>query len=251
MQENLVSIITPVYNAQQFIGATIESVMNQTYQQWELILVDDCSSDGSVQIIQEYQAKDDRIRLLQLKENSGAAVARNQGIVAAKGQYIAFIDADDEWMVEKLEIQIQVMQDQGYAFTYTGIEFMNEQGQTLKIFDRVPQSLTYHQLLKNTAIACSTVIIDRQQVGDFQMPLVRRGQDTATWLMLLRTRVERAYGIPMALNRYRQVAGSISSNRMTALKRTWNTYRNIEKLPLHQALYYFSSYVLNAILRRV
>lgn len=250
MKQALVSIITPVYNAQAFLADTIQSVIKQTYPHWELILVDDASSDGSVALIKSFQEKDDRIRLIALEVNSGAAVARNTGIDQAKGQFIAFIDADDMWLEDKLAKQIAFMSQNAYAFTYTGLAFVDQDGQVLKSLAQVPLSLDYHGLLKNTAIACSTVVIDRAKVGDFHMPLVRRGQDTATWLMLLRTKVDRAYGLQEVLNHYRQVEGSISSNRWTALKRTWNTYRNLEKLPLHKASYYFILYVINAIRRR-
>lgn len=250
-QEGLVSIITPVYNAERFIKDTIDSVLNQTYVNWELILVNDCSSDSSVSIIEEYTMVDERIKLVNLKENSGAAVARNTGIDSSTGRYIAFVDSDDCWSNDKLEKQIEFMQSNHYGFTYTDLALVDESGAILKEQVGVPQSFTYTGLLKNTAIACSTVVIDRQIVGDFRMPLVRKGQDTATWLMLMRERNVSAYGLQETLNYYRQVEGSISSDRIGALKRTWNTYYNLEKLPLPKALYYFTYYVVNAVLRRL
>lgn len=251
MDKGLVSIVTPVYNAEKFIKQTIESVINQTFANFEYILVDDQSQDRSVALIKSYAKQDKRIKLIQLEQNSGAAVARNTGIAAAKGQYIAFIDSDDCWAPSKLSEQIKFMQDHQYAFTYTSFSLVDEAGQTLKEATPIPESLTYHQLLKNTAIACSTVVIDRAIVGDFQMPLVRKGQDTATWLMLMRERNVKAYGLDRVLNEYRQVAGSISSDRWGALKRTWNTYYNLEQLPLPKAVYYFCWYVWNAIRRRL
>ena len=251
MQLNLVSIITPVYNAERFICETIDSVTNQNYQDWELILVNDCSSDNSVKIVEDYVAKDARIKLINLKENSGAAVARNAGIEAARGQYIAFVDSDDCWAPSKLMDQLDFMQSQHIAFSYTNFALVSESGVVVKDAVKLPLKLDYSGLLKNTAIACSTVVIDRMQTGDFRMPLVRKGQDTATWLMLMRERQVVAYGLDKVLNYYRQVEGSISSDRIGALKRTWNTYRNLEKLPLPKAVYYFAHYILQAILRRL
>lgn len=250
IQQELVSVITPVYNAERFIRDTIDSVLAQTYTDFELILVDDQSTDSSVEIIKGYQAQDERVKLIQLEQNSGAAVARNSGIEAAKGQYIAFIDSDDRWSENKFAKQLAFMKNNDYSFSYTNFALVNEEGELLKESVDLPKSLNYEGLLKNTAIACSTVVIDRNQVGDFRMPLVRKGQDTATWLMLMRETGVTAYGVEDVLNYYRQVEGSISSNKIGALKRTWNTYRNLEKLPLFKCIYYFSLYVFNAIRRR-
>lgn len=251
MQTGLVSVITPVYNAERFIGDTINSVQSQTYTDWELLLVNDCSSDQSVSIIETYCQNDPRIRLITLDENSGAAVARNTGLAAANGQYIAFIDSDDCWTETKLADQLDFMNTNNSVFSYTNFALVNEAGETLKESVQLPARLSYSGLLKNTAIACSTVIIDRSVVGDFTMPLVRKGQDTATWLKLMRERNIVADGLDKVLNHYRQVEGSISSDRIGALKRTWHTYRRLEKLPLYKAVYYFGHYVLQAVLRRL
>lgn len=244
-----VSVITPVYNAEKFLSETIESVLNQTNKSFEYLLVDDCSTDYSANIIQEYAKNDSRIKYIKLRENSGAAVARNTGLENATARYIAFIDSDDMWYPEKLEKQLNFMQDENKAFTYTKYERISEEGELLGA-PGFPSKLNYSGLLKNTAIACSTVVIDREVIGDFRMPLVRKGQDTATWLKILKTH-DYAYLIDEVLNQYRTRKGSLSSNKTGALKRTWNTYRNIEKLPLPKAAYYFIFYVLNAIKRRM
>ncbi|MGP6140257.1 glycosyltransferase family 2 protein [Jeotgalibaca sp. A127] len=250
MIENLVSIVTPVYNAERFIEKTINSVQAQTYEQFEMILVDDCSPDDSAAVIKKLTALDERIKYVKLDENAGAAVARNTGLEHAKGQYVAFIDSDDVWKPEKLAKQIAFMKKNDYAFTYTNFEMVEEDGTVINASVPLPEKLNYSGLLKNTAIACSTVIIDRKVIGDFRMPLVRKGQDTATWLKILRTH-DYAYLFNEVMGSYRQVQGSISSNKIGALKRTWNTYRNIEKLPLPKALYYFAFYVFNAVKRRI
>jgi len=250
MSKPEVSIITPVYNAEEFLKETIESVLDQTYTSFEYLLIDDCSTDNSASIIKEVIKNDERVKYIKLPENSGAAVARNTGLENAKGQYIAFIDSDDKWYPEKLEKQINFMKETHEGFTYTKYERISEEKGDVISAPDFPQRLDYSGLLKNTAIACSTVVINRQVIGDFRMPLVRKGQDTATWLKILRNH-DYAYLVNEVLNQYRSREGSLSSNKVSALKRTWNTYRNIEKLPLHKAIYYFGFYVWNAVKRRV
>lgn len=250
MIENLVSVITPVYNSENYIEKTISSVLNQTYKNLEIILVDDCSTDRSKEVIKDIEKNDTRVKYVRLEKNSGAAVARNKGLETAKGQYVAFIDSDDVWKEAKLSKQLEFMKKQGAAFTYTAYETLTEEGNILNQHVHVPEKMDYSSLLKNTAIACSTVIIDKKVTGDFYMPLVRKGQDTATWLQLLK-RIDYAYGYDEVLSSYRKVAGSISSNKIEALKRTWNTYYNIEKLPFYKAAYYFLFYTFNAIKKRL
>lgn len=250
MDNALVSIVTPVYKAEKYIKETIQSVLNQTYENFELILIDDCSPDNSAIVIKDIAKKDSRIKYVKLEKNSGAAVARNKGIELAQGRYIAFIDSDDKWYPEKLDKQINFMEDNKVAFTYTKFEMINDDGSLKNEAAKLPEKLNYKGLLKNTAIACSTVVIDRKLIGDFNMPLVRKGQDTATWLKILRN-YEYAYLVNQTLNQYRLVEGSLSSNKIQAIQRTWNTYRNIEQLSLISALYYLSHSLVNAFLRRI
>lgn len=249
MNSPKVTVITPVYNAEEFLAETIESVLNQTYKSFEFLLIDDCSTDSSPAMIKEYAKNDPRIRYLKLEENSGAAVARNTGLENAQGRFIAFVDSDDKWHPEKLAKQLTFMNENKKAFTYTKYERITEEGKVLGA-PGFPSKLNYTGLLKNTAIACSTVVIDRQVIGDFRMPLVRKGQDTATWLKILREH-DYAYLVDEVLNQYRSREGSLSSDKFGALKRTWNTYRNIEGLSLHKSGYYFVFYIWNAIKRRL
>lgn len=186
MNEPLVSIITPVYNAERFLSDTIKSVQNQTYKNWEILLIDDCSKDNSAQIIKEFQKYDNRIKYIKLKKNSGASVSRNEGIRNAKGRFIAFVDSDDIWKPEKLEIQIKYMLKENLGFTFTSYRYMKENGELTNKIAKAPSKINYNGLLKNTIIGCSTVVIDKDIVDYFEMPLVRRGQDTATWLQILR-----------------------------------------------------------------
>lgn len=250
MQEGLVSIVTPVYNAEKFISETIDSVIMQTYENWELILVDDCSSDKSASIIDKYVKNDSRVKYIKNKENSGAAVSRNAGIELANGQYIAFVDSDDVWKSEKLEKQLSFMKENDYAFTFTAYRYVLEDGTVTDKIANTVEKIDYNGLLKNTVIGCSTVIIDRNVVGDFRMPLLRRGQDTATWLQILK-KIDYAYGLNEQLVEYRKVSNSISSNKFKALKRTWNIYRNVEKLGFFKSCYVFCCYALNAVMRRM
>lgn len=251
MSEELVSIVVPVYNSEKFIKETINTVKEQTYTNWELLLVNDCSTDNSKNIIQEYK-EDERIKLIDLKENSGAAVARNEGIKQAEGKYVAFLDADDFWLPNKLEKQIKFMQDNQFSFTYTGYEFTDEDGNKTGKIVNVPENITYKQALKNTTIFTSTVIFDVEKLGKelISMPNVRRGQDTATWWKVLKTGVI-AHGLNENLSLYRRSNNTLSSNKMKALKRTWNLYRNVEHFSVFKSFYYFCWYVFNAIKRRV
>ena len=247
----LVSIVVPVFNSEKFIIETIQSVKKQTYQNWELLLVNDCSTDKSEQIIRNYE-EDKRIRLINLKANSGAAIARNTGINNAKGKYIAFLDADDLWNKEKLEKQIKFMEENNYDFTFTGYEFADENGNNLGKVVNVPKQINYKQALKNTTIFTSTVIFNVEKLGKelISMPNVRRGQDTATWWKVLKTGII-AYGLNESLSLYRRSNNTLSSNKIKALKRTWNLYRNVEKLSFFTSLYNFCWYCLNAVKRRI
>lgn len=244
--DDLVSIITPAYNAAEYIAETIESVLAQTYSNWEMLIVNDCSKDNTVEIVQSYAAKDNRIKLINLKQNSGAAAARNTAIQNANGRYIAFLDSDDLWKKEKLQKQIEFMKQNGYAFTFTNYQYLKlKPDEKLRII-KVPKSLTYEQSLKNTIIGCLTVIVDRKQTGDFKMPIVRAGQDHLTWWLLMK-RGFKAYALQENLAEYRRVEGSISHNRFKAIKRHWKLYREYEKLSLIKSTYCFICYALHAV----
>jgi len=248
---NLISIIVPVYNAERFIRDTIKTVQNQTYKNWELILINDCSTDNSANIIKEYLS--DKIKLIELQENSGAAICRNTGIDNARGRYIAFLDSDDLWVENKLEKQEKFMKEKNCAFSFTGYEFANEYGTPNGIKVYVPGKLNYKQALKNTTIWTSTVMFDLIQLNKsiIKMPNLRRGQDTATWWKILKTGVE-AYGLNEVLSFYRRGIGqTLSSNKIIALKRTWNLYRKQEKLNVFKTMYYFTFYLFNTIRRRI
>lgn len=249
----LVSIITPVYNAERFLTETIDSVIRQTYASWELILVDDCSTDKSEILILNKIKTDDRIKYLKLDKNSGAAIARNRGIKEAKGNLIAFLDSDDIWDNTKLSRQVEFMKKHHIGFSFTDYTLISENGTNYNKINsviHVPKLIDYNFLLKNTVILCSSVMIDKRIIGEFKMPLIRAGQDTATWLLILK-RGYYGYGINENLVKYRQVKGSISSNKFKAIKRTWNLYRNVEKLSMIKSIYVFTNYSFNAFKKRI
>lgn len=250
MKDGLVSIITPVYNAEEFIVQTIESVQAQTYSDWELLLIDDCSTDSSAELIKSFTDNDNRIRYVKLNKNSGAAVTRNTGLAMAKGRYIAFLDSDDIWKAQKLEKQMELIKEKDIGFVFTSYRYIMQDGSPMSKVARAPEKIDYNGLLKNTIIGCSTVLIDKKIIGDFRMANVRRGQDTATWLQLLK-KTDYAYGIYDDLVWYRVVSGSLSDNKFTAIKRTWNTYRNVEHLSLPKAMYVFVFYAYNAVKKRL
>ena len=248
---NLISIVVPVYNAADFIKATISAVQAQTYTKWELLLVDDCSSDCSCEIIKRESDNDNRIRLIQQEVNKGAAAARNRGVMEASGQYICFLDADDLWDLNKLKKQIDFINSKSAGFIFTGYEFADEFGNGLGKIVQVPEEITYEQALKNTTIFTSTVMIDRNIVDDedILMPNIP-SEDTATWWNILKK-----YGIGYGLNenlvKYRRSVNTLSSNKVVAVKRIWNLYRKHEKLSFVKSLYCMFFWAFRAVARRV
>lgn len=249
--QELVSIIVPVYNAEKFLNDTINTVQNQTYSNWELLFIDDKSKDNSVKIIEAAIKKDKRIKLYKQEKNGGAALARNRGIEEAAGKYICFLDADDLWNPEKLKKQITFMYNQKCAFSFTGYQFADSKGNANGKKVYVPEKMAYKQALKNTTISTITVMFDMTKLSkkDVMMPNVR-SEDTATWWRVLK-KVDYAYAINEILSYYRRSENTSSSNKLKAIKQTWNLYRKVEKFNIIKSLYYFSWYIFNAIRRRV
>ena len=251
-----VSIVIPVHNASRFIEDTLRSILAETYKDWEIILVEDHSTDNSVEcmkvMIREFEEKGlgDRIRMIK-SEGRGAAAARNTGIEAAGGRYIAFLDADDLWEPPKLEMQLKFMKKNDAAFSFTGYEFADETGIGIEKIVRIPKKMTYRKALKNTTIFTSTVMFDMTKISkeEIKMPDVP-SEDTATWWNILRSGYE-AYGLDRALTLYRRSSNTLSSNKMTAVKRIWNLYRNVENLSLPYSVWCFIFYAIHAVGRRL
>jgi teichuronic acid biosynthesis glycosyltransferase TuaG len=248
----MVSIIVPVYNAAKYIEDTINMVSAQTYKDWELILVDDASSDGSADLIEELiKTQGKRIRLIRKKRNEGAAAARNSGIDAASGQYIAFLDADDIWKEDKLEKQVRFMEEKKAAFSFHAYEFGDEDAKPTGKVVKVPPTLNFKQALSRTIIFTTTVMFDIDIIGKeiIHMPQVP-SEDTATWWRILKSGYI-AYGLNENLAIYRRPKKSLSSNKIVALERIWFLYRNIADLSVIESMYHFVGWAFFATFRRL
>lgn len=248
----LVSIITPVYKCEEYIVRTMNSVLTQTYADWEMLLVDDCSPDGSAEIIRSYAERDSRFKYIKLEDNSGAAIARNVGLENAKGRYIAYLDADDIWLPEKLERQIRFMEENDVQFSCCDYEKIEADDTPLNKIVHMPKTITYNQLLSNTIIQTVGVIVDLDKVDRklLVMPNVRRGQDSATWLQMLRNGVK-FVGQNEVLAQYRRVPQSLSANKLSALKRTWYLYRGVEHLSLPKSCFCLIGWAYHASIKRI
>lgn len=240
---NLVSIITPAYNSAFFIERTIKSIISQTYLNWELIIVDDNSNDETVEIVNKYSNKDERIKLIQLLNNSGSAVLpRNTAIDFAKGKYIAFCDSDDQWRNEKLEKQINYMIKFDLAFSYTNYDIIDERGIYIKTV-KSPSKITYRKLLRNNYIGCLTVVYDTAKLGKLFIPSIRIGEDWALWLSILK-KTSFSICLNESLSIYTERSKSISSNRFSSIKHIWNVYRKIEHFSMVKSCLYFLQYLI-------
>ena len=233
----LVSIITPTYNCGRFIGETIESVQQQTYTNWEMIIVDDCSTDDTKSVVEKYLQQDKRIKYHCLAENSGAAVARTKAMELATGQYMAFLDSDDLWMPDKLEKQLKFMQKNNYAFTSTSYQHMTEEGKMIpKVLNAIPKT-DYNRLLLDCPVGNSTVMYDVSKMGKFQVPNIRKRNDDALWLAMLK-KEKYIYGWNEVLMKYRLRNNSISRNKWSLVKYTWKLYRDIENLSVFTSVWH-------------
>lgn len=249
----IVSIIVPVYKAKEYIVNTCDNVCGQTYTDWELILVDDCSQDGTAELIEDYITShpDRDIRLISKENNEGAAAARNTGLEAASGRYIAFLDADDVWLPNRLEKTMECMRNKSAGFVFSAYEFGDENAKGTGKVVHVPETLSYKQALSRTIIFTTTTLFDTQIIPKelIRMPLVA-SEDTATWWQILRAG-HIAYGVDEVLAIYRRPATSLSSNKMLAIKRIWNLYRKVERLNLFRSAVSFVGWAYRATIRRI
>jgi teichuronic acid biosynthesis glycosyltransferase TuaG len=233
-----------------YVSDSIKSVIAQTYPHWELLIVDDASSDETVNIIKSYAQADSRIKFAIKKQNSGISDTRNQCIQMAQGQFLAFLDADDIWHPEKLEKQLSFMLAKNIGFTYSTYDWIDEDGKIMNKFINTIGNLDYKTYLRNTIIGCSTVMVNKAITGDVFVPKFRTSEDTATWLDILRKGLM-AYAIDESLVSYRIRRKSASSNKIRASIDLWKVYRQHEKLPFFKAIYYFSCYAFNAVKKRL
>jgi teichuronic acid biosynthesis glycosyltransferase TuaG len=244
-----VSVITPSYKSKKFILETLLSIKNQTYSDFEVIVVDDASPDESADYICSI-LPDERFRLIRLEQNVGAAEARNEGLRAAKGRYIAFLDADDLWRPEKLEKQLDFMAEKDASFSFAAYEVISETGEVVRGCISVPGTITKKQYLGNTIIGCLTVMIDVPKFSQkVLMPNLRSSHDMALWVNLL-SETGIAYGYQDVLASYRLVSNSNTSKKSKAAREVWQVYRNYLNYSLLKSSFYFVRYAANAVLRR-
>jgi teichuronic acid biosynthesis glycosyltransferase TuaG len=247
VKTDLVSIITPAYRAAAFIDETIISVVSQTYQNWELLIAEDCSPDDTRDVIRKWERTDSRIKLVAMERNSGPAMARNAALALSTGRWIAFLDSDDLWLPEKLERTLGHAQACNAALVFTGFRRISANGSHTGQYVQVPQTLSYRQLLGNTVIATSTVLIDRTKVGQVLMRKTYY-DDFDCWLQILK-RGHVACGLNVDLMRYRVMDHSVSRNKRRSAMHVWRAYRDLEKLNLLSALWYFSWYALRGLIK--
>lgn len=245
--EGLVSIVTPAYRAAPFIGETIRSVLAQTYTDFEILIVDDCSPDDTAAVVEGARSGDSRIRLLRQKRNGGPAAARNRALSEARGRWIAFLDSDDLWLPRKLELQLPFHRAHGAKISCTDFCRIDDGGARTGHRIAAPTRLDYRQLLCNTGMPTSTVLVDRALTGDFEMKATHC-DDYACWLDLLRPGGI-AVGLHEDLMRYRVRRSSQSRDKVRHSRHVWQTYRDVERLGLLQSSWSFAHYAVRGFLK--
>lgn len=251
-KDALVSIITATYNSTKTLLETYNSIKYQSFLNWEWLITDDCSTDETTQLLVNISAQDSRVKFWVNKNNSGAAISRNNSIDHASGDFLAFIDSDDLWCENKLEKQINFMMEKSISFSFTPYEIITEDGISTGQFVDLhnTNSYTYSDMLKKKAtLGCSTVILERSVVNQLRMPNIRTGQDYAMWLSILKKGYS-AHLYDEPLTRYRIVNSSISRNKVKKAFRQWSIYRTIEGLSIFQAMYCFCFYAFRAVFRK-
>ena len=233
--DDLVSIITPTYNSEEYIFATIQSVQNQTYTNWELLIIDDCSTDKTIEIIFNLIKLDSRIKLVALTENKGTGIARNTGVSNSKGSYISFLDSDDLWKPNKLEKQLSFMKENHLPFTFSFYECIDEEGINLKIRKEAPSLITYEKLFFCNYIGNSTAIYDARILGRVPIDKIRKRQDWMLWLTILK-KIKIVKPVPEVLAYYRVRKNSISSSKIELLKFNFNVYNKFHKMNFFTSL---------------
>ena len=240
----LVSIVTPSYNAEKYIAETINSVLNQTYQNWEMLIVDDISTDGTLDVIKRYTDKDDRIKSFVLEEKGGASLARNKAIREAKGKYIAFLDADDVWKVDKLEKQVAFMEENGYDFTYHDYELIDENSERLGVMRKAPKKISYVRALLGCSVGCLSAMYNAETVGKVQINRLDKRNDDALWFKILeKCRV--SYLLDENLALYRVGNSSLSSgSKIKLLKYHYKLYREAQEYSVPVSLFFTCTNVI-------
>lgn len=247
MEKEKVSIIVPMYNAEKFIGKTIESVLSQTYENWEMLIMNDVSTDNSLAVVSEFVKKDKRIKIVNTEKNVGVVKGRNFLIELASGKYIAFLDSDDYWHSEKLEKQIKFMKGKNASISCTEYTRVRENGEKINEVIIKPE-ISYTDMLKNNYLGCLTVMYDVEKIGKRYFKELDKNEDYVLWLEIVKD-VKTIYGLKENLAYYRVLDNSRSSNKVKTAKVRWEIYRKIEKLPLLKSIYYFMHYAVRAVLK--
>lgn len=248
LQLPLVSIVTPCYNAGEFIRETIESVLAQSYTNWEMLIVDDCSTDKSSEIIKHYVNKDSRIRYFRTSTASGSpSLPRNIAIDHSKGDYIAFLDADDIWMPEKLEKQLKLMIDKGYAFIYSDYEKIDYQGNRNGRFIKMPIVSSFWDVIETCSIPCLTVILSRSAIAESRFKSIPK-EDFVFWLDILKKGFK-AYNTGEVLALYREQHQSRSSNKIKMIRNQWLVLRQVEGVKPLVATYFMTKYLIHGFVK--
>ncbi|MDT2791626.1 glycosyltransferase family 2 protein [Enterococcus lactis] len=249
---NKISIIMPSFNSEKYVLDAIISVQNQTYKNWEMIIVDDCSNDNTINIISEVIANDNRIRLYRQERNLGAGAARTRALGLINGRFIAYLDADDIWYPDKLSKQISFMLKNNIGFSCTSYEVIDNDGNKLNKQIYMLPKVDYIGFLTNNLLQTVGIMVDSKIVDKkyLIMPNLRRRQDAATWLQILKAQYY-CYGMEEILAQYRRTQGSLSSNKFKAVKGVWYLYRKIEHLSFSFSCYCFIRYAYLAIWKRI
>ena len=247
METALVSIITPSFNSEKFIAETIQSVQNQSYQNWEMIIVDDSSTDQTVTIVEQLIKNDSRIRLFQLDKNSGAGIAREKALSIANGDYISFLDADDLWKPQKLEKQLQFLKENKVPFTFSFYDCIDEKGNALNRIVEAPRNLTYHQLFFCNYVGNLTGIYEVNFFGKIAISATRKRQDWMVWLTILK-KIRKAKPVPESLAFYRIRDNSLSASKVDLLKHNFAVYRNFHGFSYISSLFIMIGFLITQLL---
>jgi len=234
----LVSVVMPAYNCAKYVTEAIDSVIKQTYTNWELIVVDDCSTDNTFEVIAVLQSDNDKIRVYKNDVNSGVSATRNRGISESEGEWIAFLDSDDMWDEKKLDTQIRYAQVNKAGFIFTGVAYIDEDGNKYKWVFEIPEKVAYKDLLKQNVISCSSVLLRKTCLQNAKMESDRIHEDFCMWLKILKVE-EFAFGVNEPLLIYRISRKSKSGNKVKSLKMAYETYRYIGLSPIVSCYYMF------------
>jgi len=246
----MVSIIMAAFNSARFLSEAIDSVIAQSHEDWELIVINDCSVDDTAEIIRDYAAADPRILLLETISNQGAAAARNLGVQAARGDFIAFLDSDDIWIKNKLAVQMREMQMHRIPFSFTSYHVITEGGAWIRSI-RAPRVVSYADLLKGCNVGFSTVVYNVEELGKcyFQLEPAIAREDYMMWLQLSKRSMYLPFmrGIDVPLVKYRKHDGGVSAKKRGVAMSQWRVYREVEKLPIFYSFYCFIHYAVNGV----